>query len=143
MFLFLLGIERTKRTKMYFIKCVCVLSCSVVSNSLRPHGPVRSLCPWNFSRQEYWSRLPFPTPEELSYPGIKPLSPVSPALHADSLPLSHMGSPLSLNAEMLKYLEASTHLHPTLPGTLSLDLQEGFSHTLYLLIFNVGFLLPA
>ena len=54
-----------------------------------------------------------------------------------------MGSPLSLNAEILKYLEASTHLYPTLPATLSLDLREGFSYTLYLLIFNAGFLLPA
>ena len=32
------------------------------------------------SRQEYWSGLPFPTPEDLSDPGIKPASPVSPAL---------------------------------------------------------------
>ena len=36
---------------------VCVLSHSVMSNSLRPHGmqPARLLCPWGFSRQEYWS----------------------------------------------------------------------------------------
>ena len=28
-----------------------------------------------FSRQEYWSRLPFPAPGDLPYPGIKPVSP--------------------------------------------------------------------
>ena len=28
-----------------------------------------------FSRQEYWSRLPFPTPEDLPNPGIEPTSP--------------------------------------------------------------------
>ena len=28
-----------------------------------------------FSRQEYWSRLPFPSPGDLSNPGIKPASP--------------------------------------------------------------------
>ena len=28
-----------------------------------------------FSRQEYWSGLPFPSPEDLSDPGIKPKSP--------------------------------------------------------------------
>ena len=52
-------------------------SCSVVSNSLRPHGlqPVRLLCPWGFSRQEYWSGLPFPSPGHLPKPGIKPTSP--------------------------------------------------------------------
>ena len=30
-----------------------------------------------FSRQEYWSGLPFPTPRDLSDPGIKPTSPAS------------------------------------------------------------------
>ena len=38
-----------------------------------------------FSRQEYWSELPFPRPGELPDPGIKPSSPASPALQADSL----------------------------------------------------------
>ena len=33
-----------------------------------------------FSRQEYWSGLPFPPPEDLPDPGIKPLSLISPAL---------------------------------------------------------------
>ena len=36
-----------------------------------------------FSRQEYWSRLPFPSPGDLPNPGIEP---ASPALQADSLP---------------------------------------------------------
>ena len=36
-----------------------------------------------FSRQEYWSGLPFPSPGDLSDPGIEPWSP---ALQADSLP---------------------------------------------------------
>ena len=43
-----------------------------------------------FSRQEHWRRLPFPSPEDLPDPGIKL---VSPALQADSLLLSHLGSP--------------------------------------------------
>ena len=30
-----------------------------------------------FSRQEYWSRLPFPPPGHLSHPGIEPKSPAS------------------------------------------------------------------
>ena len=36
-----------------------------------------------FFRQEYWSGLPFPSPGDLSNPGIKPRSP---ALQADTLP---------------------------------------------------------
>ena len=39
---------------------VCVLSRSVVSNSLQPHElePARLLSPWGFARQEYWSESP-------------------------------------------------------------------------------------
>ena len=33
-----------------------------------------------FSRQEYWSGVPFPSPEDLPDPGFEPESPVSPAL---------------------------------------------------------------
>ena len=33
-----------------------------------------------FSRQEYWSGLPFPPPADLLDPGIKPISKASPAL---------------------------------------------------------------
>ena len=35
-----------------------------------------------FSRQEYWSGLPFPSPGDIPDPGIKPRSP---ALEADAL----------------------------------------------------------
>ena len=38
---------------------------------------------YGFSRQEYWSRLPFPSPGDLPDPGLEPRSP---ALQADSLP---------------------------------------------------------
>jgi len=43
--------------------------------------------------QEYWSGLQSPPAEDLPNPGIKPASPVAPALQADSLPLSHWESP--------------------------------------------------
>ena len=40
--------------------------------TLRPHGlkPARLLCPWGFSRQEYWSGLPLPSPGDLPDPGV-------------------------------------------------------------------------
>ena len=44
------------------------------------------------SRQEYWSGLPCLPPGNLPDPGIKL---ESPAMQADSLPLSHLGSPNS------------------------------------------------
>ena len=40
-----------------------------------------------FSRQEYWSRLLFPSPGDLPDPGIEPRSP---ALHAESSPSEPM-----------------------------------------------------
>ena len=43
-----------------------------------------------FSRQGYWRGLPFSPPGVLPDPRIQPTSPVSPALLADSLPLSHI-----------------------------------------------------
>ena len=44
-----------------------------------------------FSRQEYWSGLPFPSPGDLPNPGVKPRSP---ALQADSLPSESPGKPM-------------------------------------------------
>ena len=61
-----------------------VLSCSVMSNSLRSHGlqPTRLLCPWGFSRQVYQSGLPCPPAGDPPNPGIEPRSPT---LQVDSL----------------------------------------------------------
>ena len=55
---------------------------SVMSDSLQPYGTVAHQAPLStgFSRQEYWSGLPFPPPGDLPDPGIEPASPVSPAL---------------------------------------------------------------
>ena len=44
-----------------------------------------------FSRPEYWSGQPFPSPGALPNPGIEPKSP---ALQADSLPAEPQGKPL-------------------------------------------------
>ena len=46
-----------------------------------------------FSRQEYWSGLPFPSPGDLRNPGIEPRSP---ALQADTLPSEPPGKPKNL-----------------------------------------------
>ena len=48
-----------------------------------------------FSRQKYWSWLPFPSPEDLSDRGIKPTSLTSPTLQADSLLFEPPGKPLT------------------------------------------------
>ena len=69
-----------------------------------------------FSRQEYWNGSPFPSPGDLSDPGIEPTSPVSPALQADSLPLSHQTLLKSL------YLERQWRV---LTGELTLAFYHG------------------
>ena len=68
---------------LYHFSACAVLSLSVVL-TLRPHGllSTRHLCPWGFSRQEYWSGLSYPSPGDLPNPGIKPRSPT---LQAGSL----------------------------------------------------------
>ena len=55
--------------------------------------------PWSmgFTKQEYWSGLPSPPPGDLPDPGMEPMSP---ALQADSLPLSHLDFHLDI---WLKY----------------------------------------
>ena len=61
--------------------CVCARMHSVVSNSATPWTVARQApLSTGFSRQEYWSRMSFPSPEDLSDPGIEPVSLVSPAL---------------------------------------------------------------
>ena len=65
--------------------CACLVA-SVMSDSLRPHGPhlLRLLCSCDLPSKNTWN---------LSKPGIKLLSSVFPALQANCLPLSHHGSP--------------------------------------------------
>ena len=72
--------------------CVCV-SHSVVSEFATP-WTVAHQAPLSkgFSRQEYWSGLPFPSPRDLPDPGIEP---TFPALQAILYCLSLQGSPLS------------------------------------------------
>ena len=53
-----------------------------------------------FSRQEYWSGFPFPSPVDLPDPGIKPRPPT---LQADSLLSELMGSPAPSNPSPKHY----------------------------------------
>ena len=47
-----------------------------------------------FSRQEYWSGFPFPSPGDLRDPGIEPCLLCLLPWQVDSLPLHHLGSPV-------------------------------------------------
>ena len=66
-----------------------LFSHEVVSNSFVTPWTIARQAP--LSRQEYWSGLPYPFPGDLPRPDIEP---ASSALLADSLPLSHLRSPV-------------------------------------------------
>ena len=73
-------------------------SCSVVSDSVTP-WTIQSM---EFSRPEYWSGSPFPSPGDLPNPGIKPRSPV---LQADSLPAEPQQKPKTTGVGSLSLLQ--------------------------------------
>ena len=102
--------KKKKRIKINTIKWISMLICT--ENSWKKYTQLQTICktwvnewvkllsyvwlfatPWTvapqappsmgFSRQEYWSGLPFPSPGDLPDPGTEPRSP---ALQADALP---------------------------------------------------------
>ena len=93
------------------MSALLLLSHLVVSDSFVSPWTVALQAPlfMEFSSQEYWSGLPFPSPGNLPNPGIEP---TSPALQVDSLLLSHQGSPMSalLSSEIIH-----VHLPPHPP----------------------------
>ena len=72
-----------------------------------------------FSRQEYWSVLPFPSPGYLPDPGIKHASPVSLALQVDSL-----------LAEPMRKLLYSNYMKFTPDPKYSMSLAQNFLHAI-------------
>ena len=71
---------------------VCVLVAESCSTLCDPMDYIACQAPLSmeFSGQEYWSGLPFPSPEDLPDPGIEP---GLPARQADSLLSEPQGSP--------------------------------------------------
>ena len=76
----------------YYSTVLLLFSHLVLSNSSVTAWTVALQAPMSmdFSRQEYWSGLPFPFPGDLPNPGIESMSP---ALQVNLLPVSHQGSP--------------------------------------------------
>ena len=61
-----------------------------------------------FSRQEYWSGLPFPSPGDVPNPGIEPRSP---ALQADTLTSEPSGKPVKLVILTTKWESSGEAIH--------------------------------
>ena len=73
--------------------------CSVTQSRLTLFDPMDYIAhqaplSMEFSRQEYWSELPFPSPGDHPDPRIKPTSLASSACQVDSFLLHHLGSPV-------------------------------------------------
>ena len=68
----------TVRVGQFGSEGVCLCAHSAVSNSFMTPWTVAHQAPLSmeFSRQEYWSGLPFPSPGDLPNPGTEPASPV-------------------------------------------------------------------
>ena len=92
--------------------CVCVCMCTCTRVQERELSNVQLfVTPWTlalqaplsteFSRQENWSRLPLPTTGDLPTQGLN-LHLLHSSLCADSLPLSHLGSPSTPNCSQMK-----------------------------------------
>ena len=74
--------------------CICTQSLSCVWFFVTPRTVAcQAPLSMGFSRQEYWSGLPFPPLEDLPNLGIKPASPVSPALRWIPYHWANGGSP--------------------------------------------------
>ena len=66
-----------------------------------------------FSRKEYWSGLPFPTPQDLPHLGIEPAFLVTLHWQVDSLPLCYLGSLFDahiLSSMIWKHKPVPSHL---------------------------------
>ena len=68
-----------------------------------------------YPRQEYWSALPFPFPEDLPNPGIEPRSP---ALQAHSLLSEPPGKPRNTGVGSLSFLQGIFPTQELNPGLL-------------------------
>ena len=75
------------------------VSHSVVSDSLWPPWTLQAPLSMGFSRPEYWSRQPFPSPGDLPLPGIEPRTP------RDSLPAKPPEKPKNTGVGSLSLLQ--------------------------------------
>ena len=75
-----------------YVLCLVAQSCLTLCDPV-DCSPPGLLCPWGFSRQEYWSGFPCPPPEDLPNLGVELRSP---ALQVDSSPTEPPGKPIPL-----------------------------------------------
>ena len=107
-------LQNSEKQFAYQIFC-CLVSKSCLT-LLQPHGlycspsgPSVHGISQAKKKSKNWNGLPFPSPEYFSNPGIKPTSPVSPALAGDFFTTELLGKPLTrflLHYERSSQIEA-------------------------------------
>ena len=100
-------------------------SSSVVSNYFVTAWTTAHQAPLSmgFSRQEYCSGLPFPSPGDLPDPGIEPTSPVSPALESGFFTPELPGKPIWEGSTLKSEKKSCTQI---LIRLIKLDFQYWF-----------------
>ena len=82
---------------------VCVCHAKLLQSCLTLCDPWAGVCQaplsMGFSRQKYWSGLPFFSLGDLPHPGVEPASLISPALWVGSLPPAWPGKPEIIEAK--------------------------------------------
>ena len=107
--------------------CVCVHMCTCALSRVKlfvtPWTVAQQVpLPMGFSRQDYWSQLPFPSPGDLPNPGIKTMSPVAPAQAGRFFTTEPRGKPrrfLRITKKHLRVDEGSSWVLQVLPVTRS------------------------
>ena len=75
-----------------------------------------------FSRQEYWSGLPRPSPGDLPDPGIKPVSIMSPTLAGRLFTLAPPGKPQLIDNSKINVMSCGTYMSQ--PAIKALDISQ-------------------
>ena len=88
---------RPKMTSNNYV-LVCIVAQLCLTRVFATPWTVRLLCPWGFSREEYWSGLPCPPRGDLPKPGMEPRSAT---WQVDSLPFEPLVKP-SYNYKQFK-----------------------------------------
>ena len=120
--------------------CICVFSCSVLSDSLRPHGlySTRLLCPWDFPGKNAGTGFHFLLQRIFLTQGLNPH--LLHLLHrqADSLPLHHLGS--HFTSQSLKFILLMYNWFTVLFNFRCIVLIQLYTYTIFCILFYYSLL---
>ena len=115
-----ISLSHLLRSSCYSVAQLCLTRCNSMD-----HIACQAPLSMGFSRQEYWSGLPFPSPGDLPNPGIKPRSP---ALAGGFFTTEPPGKPIHsvrpsfcLSKSLRFYIACNQYPHSKVPIAISLS----------------------